>query len=238
MTKPLLEVCVSSAESGWLAAQNGADRLELCSVLQVGGVTPHSSLLSELRETKLPLAVLIRCRPGDFVFSPKEKFRMISQAEGFLAAGADFVVLGALQSDGTLDHDFLDQLSKRLDPSKFVFHRAFDSLADPFCAIDVLASHGWARILTSGQKATALEGSDRLKALEEKGAGRIEILPGGGIRASNATEILIRTGVGQLHASCLLSPENTAKTFGSAELLDVVALQELRRAMDRAVCWE
>jgi copper homeostasis protein len=111
-------------------------------------------------------------------------------------------------------------------------------LADPFCAIEVLASHGWARILTSGQKATALEGSDRLKALEEKGAGRINILPGGGIRASNATEILKRTGVGQLHASCLLPPENTEKAFGSAELLDVVALQELRRAMDRAVCWE
>ena len=233
MIRPLLEVCVSSPESGWLAAEHGADRLELCSVLQVGGVTPHLSMLRELRDTRIPLAVLIRCRPGNFVYSPKEKVRMIAQAEEFLALGADFVVAGALGPDGALDLDFVDTISRRVECSRLVFHRAFDSLTDPFCALDALVNRGWARILSSGQKATALEGADRLKALVEKGAGRIAILPGGGIRATNAANILKRTGTGELHASCLLVPENMPPGFGSAESLDVQALKDLRRVMDQ-----
>lgn len=243
MTRPLLEVCVSSAESGWLAAENGADRLELCSVLQVGGVTPHPTLLKELRGTRLPLAVLVRCRPGDFVYSSHEQLRMIAQAEEFLELGADFVVVGALKAeevgsqvgDQTLDLDFLDQFTKRFDPSRLVFHRAFDSLRDPFCALDALVSREWARVLSSGQQTTALEGAGRLKALSEKGGWQITILPGGGIRATNAADILKQTGLKQLHASCLAAPETTAPGFGSREMLDVTALRALRGAMDSSV---
>ena len=234
MTRPLLEVCVSSPESGWLAAETGADRLELCSVLQVGGVTPHSSLLKELHGTGLPLAVLIRCRPGDFVYSPPEISRMLIQAEEFLEAGADFVVVGALGPDGGLDWDFLDRISRRLQPSRLVFHRAFDSLTDPFCALDALIDRGFARILTSGQGNTAWEGADRLKTLAEKAKDRISILPGGGIRAANAAGILGRTGLNELHASCLLTQNKNAAGFGVAEQLDIDALVALREAMDRS----
>ena len=94
MTRPLLEVCVSSVESGMLAAEHGADRLEVCSVLSVGGVTPHPFVVKDLKKARLPLAVLVRPRPGLFLYGNHDKELILAQASDFLELGADFVVLG------------------------------------------------------------------------------------------------------------------------------------------------
>ncbi len=239
MIRPILEVCISSPETGALAVELGADRLELCAALQLGGITPHLSLLKYLRQTGVPLGVLIRCRPGHFVYSNLEKELMLDQASGFFDAGADFLVMGALTESNHLDCEFLDQIDNQFDTQKVVFHRAFDRVTNPFEAIDELAARGFQRILTSGENAFKVNPIAQLKALVIHAAQRIGILPGGGIRAQNGALILNETGATELHASCLIKNDLTQKGFGSLERLDKDALLALRKGMDSAyICAE
>ncbi len=235
MIRPILEVCVSSTETGAMAVEWGADRLELCNALQLGGLTPQLSMLKTLRKTNAPIGVLVRCRPGHFVYTRSEKDLMLDQATSFLDAGADFLALGGLTETHHLDEDFLDQVGRHLETKKLVFHRAFDFVIDPLEATTDLADRGFLRILTSGENALRADPIGQLKDLVTQAANRIGILPCGGIRAHNASNILKETGATELHASCLKKTEHPQNGMGHLELLDKTALVALRMEMDFAL---
>jgi copper homeostasis protein len=205
MCKPrpiLLEVAVASVDGANVAQENGADRVELNSAIELGGLTPSHGLLHEtLRSAALPIVVMLRPRAGGFVYSAAEFTTMQRDAEHALSQGAGGIAFGFLTSEGRIDLDRTRQLLREADPAQIVFHRAFDSLPDPIQALDQLVDLGVTRVLTSGGRPTALEGAATISQLIEHARGRIEILPGAGIRAQNVVELVRRTGCDQVHGS-------------------------------------
>eukprot|EP00741_Cyanophora_paradoxa_P002611 tig00000615_g2533.t1 len=200
---PALEICVDSVESALAADKKGADRLELCSALTEGGLTPSHGLLS-LVTSRLPdadVVAMIRPRPGDFLYSPEEFEVMKKDLDHAKAAGARGFAVGILSADGRVDAARTAELVKMAAPLPVCFHRAFDLTRDPFEALEALVRIGVRRVLTSGQKESALAGAATIKALQEKAAGRIEVVAGAGITPGNVEEVVRATGVSQVHAS-------------------------------------
>ncbi|MGI8416148.1 MAG: copper homeostasis protein CutC [Nakamurella sp.] len=208
----LTEVCVDSAAGVRIAAAAGADRVELCMALEVGGVTPSIGLLEPAVEsaadTGIAVHVLIRPRPGDFVYRRDEIDVMGTDVVAALRAGADGVVIGALTVDGAVDIGTTTRLVAAAAgcnvASSVTFHRAFDVSADPFAALDALRRSGIHRVLTSGQASSALAGAELLAALVRSATDDPEplsILAGGGIRPDTVGELLQRTGVSEVHFS-------------------------------------
>lgn len=198
---PLLEVAVSSLEGALVAEAAGADRLELSCALTLGGLTPSLGLLREVRRaTRLPLMVLIRPRPGGFCYNESELLLIERDLAIALDNGADGIVLGALD-DGRQISPHLSWLVERAGPREVVFHRAFDEVAMPLVALEQLIDLGVRRVLTSGQQPSALQGADLLAELIRRAAGRIEILPGAGVRPHNVAELVQRTACTQVHGS-------------------------------------
>jgi copper homeostasis protein len=196
----LVEAIACSADDARTATLAGAGRLEVCSAIAVGGLTPSVGTVAAIRKaTGLPLMVMIRPRGSGFCYSTGEFDAMEREIEPLLAAGADGFVVGILNEDGTIDASRCRKLFERAPHVPFVCHRAFDATPDPFAAMETLIEIGFRRILTSGQAPTALEGTDVIHALVERAAGRIEILPGSGVRPGNAPHIVERTGVTQIH---------------------------------------
>jgi copper homeostasis protein len=225
VTRPLLEVAVSSAPGAAVAESAGADRLELSCALTLGGLTPSLGLLREVRRaTRLPLMVLIRPRPGGFCYSEAELLFMERDSAIALDNGADGIVIGALTADRQVAPE-LGQLVKHVPPREIVFHRAFDEVADPFVALEHLIVLGVRRVLTSGQRPTAIEGAALLSRLIEQSAGRIEVLPGAGVRSSNVAELVRLTGCTQAHGT-FRAPGDEERTDGD-EVRRVV--EELRK---------
>lgn len=200
MNNPVLEVCAADLDSVANAAKAGAARVELCSALAEGGVTPSRGLLSEALKL-IKVNVLIRPRGGDFLYSDAEKECMLSDIRDARRTGANGVVVGALTIDGNIDIDFCRRAVEAAGPLELTFHRAFDLCRDPFEALEQIIALGFDRILTSGQAAGALQGVDVLRELNEKAGSRITILAGGGVNPGNAGEIIRLTGVRELHAS-------------------------------------
>jgi copper homeostasis protein len=196
----LVEVCVDSVESALAAQDGGGNRVELCEDLPEGGTTPSAGLIEVCRERLgIPVHVLVRPRPGDFVYSDLElevMRRDIALAARFDAAG---VVFGALHADGTVDGERTSALIEAARPLSVTFHRAFDFTPDADKALDALIALGVDRILTSGQAATAREGTRVLARLVSRAAGRVTILAGGGVNEDNVAEIARRTGVREVH---------------------------------------
>jgi copper homeostasis protein len=201
----LLEVCCGSPESVAAAVAGGARRIELCAHLELDGLTPPPEWIRETKAQNpgLTVHVLIRPRAGDFVYSPEEADEMASQIHGALEAGADGIVIGALTPDGDVDTALLERLMAEIPAGRasVTFHRAFDVCRRPFDALEQIIGLGCDRILTSGQGPTVVEGSDMLRELRRRAAGRILILPGGGVTPDNAARILARTGCTEIHAS-------------------------------------
>lgn len=227
----LLEVCCGNLESVDAAVAGGAWRIELCSALEVDGLTPPVEWIREVRKRypSLIIHVLVRSRAGDFVYTEEEVETMAAQVEEALEAGADGIVLGCLTAGGDVDVPAMERLVRTVEsynlaadlmrsdlchaandshffpgPSKRVsitFHRAFDVCKRPFDALEQIIALGCDRILTSGQGATVVEGSDMLRELRKRAAGRIIILPGGGVTPRNAGRILAMTGCTEIHAS-------------------------------------
>lgn len=206
----MLEVCVDTIQGAIIAQLAGADRIELCSALELGGVTPSGPLVSAVRrEIQLPLIVLIRARAGHFVFDEREQVLMIAEAKQAIDLGADGVAIGGLTDSGNLDLNFLRCAKATLPKCELVMHRAFDHVREPIQAFEQLVEIGFTRILTSGGQDTAIDGVLTLKQLADAARDRIEILPAGGIRSDNATKILsdcCSRGMGQLHGSFRQSP--------------------------------
>jgi len=227
----LLEVCCGNLESVDAAVAGGARRIELCSALEVDGLTPPVEWIREVRKRypSLIVHVLVRSRAGDFVYTGEEVETMAAQVEEALEAGADGIVIGCLTAGGDVDVPATERLVQTVEsynlaaelmrsdlchaandshffpgPSKRVsitFHRAFDVCKRPFDALEQIIALGCDRILTSGQGATVVEGSDMLRELRKRAAGRIIILPGGGVTPQNAGRILAMTGCTEIHAS-------------------------------------
>ncbi len=194
----IIEIVAQSPDDAVIAARSGADRLELVSALSLGGLTPSLGTLQEVRHRcNLPVVAMLRPRSGGFAYSPAELDSMERDGDLFLLNGAKGLVFGVLTPDGQIDRPANRRLVKLGGGA--VFHRAFDALPDPAEAMEVLIDLGFRRILTSGGRGTALEGTETLRRLAERAAGRIEILPGGGVRPENAAEIVARTGIRQLH---------------------------------------
>ncbi len=198
---PFLEVCVDSMESVRAAVRGGADRLELCANLIIGGTTPSSALIREAAKLGTPVNVLIRPRFGDFLFTEDEKREQLEQIARLKALGASGAVVGALHADGTLDERFLRACRAAAQGLHLTLHRAFDVCADADAALETAIEIGFDTILTSGQKATAIEGADMLAHLVQKAAGRIAIMPGSGVGAGNIVRLREATGASAFHLS-------------------------------------
>jgi copper homeostasis protein len=198
----ILEICVDSLDSVAACAEGGADRIELCASLTEGGLTPSAGFLSQAR-AMFPgeIAMMIRPRGGDFVYSPQEIGAMCADIELARDLGANAVVFGCLLPDGSLDLAAVETLLEACGETPAVFHRAFDVCKDLMEALETLADLGFARILTSGGMPTVPEGLLTIASLVSEAAGRIDILPGGGIKVDHIAEIIAATGVDQVHLS-------------------------------------
>lgn len=200
MMKFKLEVCVDSLESAINAQIAGADRVELCDNLMEGGTTPgFGTIVSVRNNLTIELYVIIRPRGSDFLYSDSEYDIMRRDIEACHEAGADGVVLGILHKDGNIDVERTSGLIGYARPMKVTFHRAFDMCRDPYKGLEHIISAGAERILTSGQKSNASEGSELIRSLVKKADNRIVIMPGGSINELNIESIARTTGANEFH---------------------------------------
>ncbi|WP_413991680.1 copper homeostasis protein CutC [Labrys okinawensis] len=202
MTIPLLEVCVDDADSLLAAFEGGADRIELCSALEVGGLTPTPGLMRLAATLPIPVYAMVRPRPGDFVFEEGDVGTMLADIDAIRAAGLAGVVLGASRPDGALDVAVLERLAQRAEGLGMTLHRAFDLVPDIAEAVEVAVAVGFERILTSGGALTALAGLERLKQTFDTTQGRIGIMPGSGLAPSNVAAVLEAVPAFEVHSSC------------------------------------
>ena len=199
-TPILVEACVDSIESALAAARGGAHRLELCANLIEGGTTPSAGTLAVCRaRLDIPIFVLIRPRGGDFLYSAAELAVMLEDIRRAKQAGAQGVVTGVLRADGEIDADRTGELIAAARPLHVTFHRAFDVCRDASRALETLVALGVERVLSSGQAATAPEGAETIARLVRQAAGRIGVLPGGGVTPDNAAALVRATGVTEVH---------------------------------------
>ncbi len=199
---PILEIIATSAEDCITIERHGGERIELCTALALGGLTPSAGLVAAARAaTSLPIMMMLRPREGGFCYTNDEFATLLHDLEFGLAQNVDGFVFGCLCEDGTIDRARTQQIVERAGAKQAVFHRAFDVTPDPVAALETLIDLGVTRVLTSGQQPTALAGAGLIRTLVERAAGRIEILPGSGIKPENVAELLRRTGATQVHAS-------------------------------------
>jgi copper homeostasis protein len=201
MAEPvLIEVCVDSVSSAVAAERGGAERVELCSDLLEGGITPSLGLIEAVR-SKVSIAVhpIIRPRPGDFCYSDQEFEIMCRDIELAKGADANGVVFGLLDASGNVDVLRTRELVELARPLAVTFHRAFDLSADFHRSLNDVCKIGAARLLTSGGEADCVRGSETISQLVKLSNGRITIMAGGGITSANAAHIIERTGVREIH---------------------------------------
>ena len=199
------EICCGSYYDALQAAKGGAVRIEVDSALHMGGLTPSISCLRLVKQhTDLQVMTMVRPRGGGFCYETEDFTALCMEASDLLAHGADGIVFGCLRSDATIDVEQTRRLVELAHEKGrlAVFHRAFDCTPDPYAAIEALISLGVDRILTSGQRAKAMEGAALLKQLQQQYKEQIELLAGSGLHAGNAVQFLKETGIRQLHSSC------------------------------------
>ncbi|MEI3171208.1 MAG: copper homeostasis protein CutC [Lachnospiraceae bacterium] len=200
--KGILECCVDSVESALAAKKGGADRLELCQGLVIGGVTPSTALFREIKnQMDIRIHALMRPRFGDFCYSRYEVDVLCGDIRTFRELGADAAVIGALNPDGTLDREAMKRMIDAAGDMSITLHRAFDVCRDPFEALETAKELGVNTILTSGQKKSAVEGMEILKQLREQAEGRIDIMAGAGIDAEAIRSLAPCTGITTFHMS-------------------------------------
>jgi copper homeostasis protein len=207
MKVPLFELCVTTIEAARAAESGGADRIELCSQLSVGGVTPSIDLMTQaIAALSIPVYVLIRPRTGNFVFSPAEFGQMKVQIQQAKAAGAAGVAVGVLLPNGRVDVERTRELVALAKPMKITFHRAFDETSDVAEALEDVIRTGVDCLLTSGGEPDVLAGAESIAKLRKLARGRLDVMAGGGLQLTSLVEVLRRTGVSHLHGSLSRRP--------------------------------
>lgn len=209
-TRMLLEVCCGNRQSAINAAAAGAQRIELCRDLSVGGLTPsHEDILYCKEHLPLQTFVLIRPRGGDFCYTDEEFDTILSDIAFCREHGIPGVVIGFLNEDLSVDVDKCRRALKEAGTMQVTFHRAFDRCKDWQVALEQIIDCGFHRILTSGQQPTAPQGADTLAAIVKQAQGRITILAGSGVGSDNVAELIHRTQVNEVHASCKLNGDTS-----------------------------
>jgi copper homeostasis protein len=198
----ILEICAYSVEGSIAAQEGGANRIELCDNLSEGGTTPSAATIELTRyQVSIDLNIIIRPRGGDFCYSNIEFETMAKDIEVAKSLGANGVVLGILLPDGSVDINRTKKLVELAKPMSVTFHRAFDMTRDPLSALEDVCLCGADRILTSGQKSTAMDGIDLIKELVNLGHQRIIIMPGSGVNDCNILELATTSGATEFHMS-------------------------------------
>lgn len=198
----LIEICADSIESAVAAQKGGAGRIELCSALDVGGLTPSKGMIDYVvSHVNIPVNVLIRPRTGDFIYSADEIDLMISDIDYAKTAGAAGIVTGALRKNASIDTSGMKKLIEASYPLPVTFHRAFDLLVNKKKALEDIIQLGCVRILTSGGFKAATTGSHIISELIKQADGRILIMPGAGINEKNLAELFEATGCNEYHLS-------------------------------------
>jgi len=223
----IVEICLEDIESAIAAQCGGADRIELCDNLTVGGTTPSLGMIQQVRQQlQIDLQVLVRPRGGDFCYTDLEFGVMKADVEAAKSAGADGIVTGILNTDGTIDVQRTQELIRLALPIPVTFHRAFDHTPNPLSALETLAGYGISRILSSGQASSAYEGLSLLSQLQKTARGRISIMAGGGVNSWNAPQIVRQARISEIHtgSSCMqrlpgkMSPQHTGVTIDHRNL--------------------
>ena len=224
MKRNFLEIACFNEESAVTAQFAGADRIELCDDVSLGGITPGILSIEKVRaEVEVPLFVMIRPRGGNFVYTEKE-FEQMKQEMAFIKRmGVNGFVFGILHEDGTIDKQRNLDLVRLADPLSCPFHRAFDRVPDPFKAMEDVIDCGFRTILTSGNAPTAAEGAALLSCLVQDAKNRITIMPGGGVRSSNIAALKQKTNALFYHSSAI-----TGKS-GIADQKEIKLLKEKLR---------
>lgn len=198
----LLEVAANSLASAIAAQDGGAGRVELCTALELGGLTPSHGQIALAREhLRIPLYVLIRPRAGDFLYSDDECATMLRDVEACVALGCDGVVVGMLDADGNVDRHRCAELVSAAKGLGVTFHRAIDVSRDPLQSLDDAIALGCERVLSSGAQPSAPQGADLLREMVLRAEGRISVMPGAGIDAMNVGLLRAQTGATEFHAS-------------------------------------
>ena len=239
------ELCANGYQSIMNGLEGGADCAELCEALEVGGVTPSYGTLScwgktFFARTKFFIRVLIRCRPGNYIYNDDEVAVMCEDIKMVKSLGYEGVVIGALNQKGDLDVPAIKKMMAAGEGLKFTFHRAIDACNNPLDAMETLISLGFDKVLTSGCKPTAYEGIDMIREFQTLFGDRINIMAGGGINEKNVERIITATGITNVHASlisevadnhCDLYPNGVDNT-GASMLYKVSDLKRIKKFKD------
>lgn len=223
----LVEVCVDTTEGMAEAVRGGAGRIELCSALDLGGLTPSVGMMQRAAGAGVPIYAMIRPRPGDFVWSPDEISLMETDIEAAHKAALQGVVLGASRPDGRLDTDVLALLIARASNMGLTLNRCFDLVPDFSEALEQAIELGFHRVLTSGGEKRAAEGTDRLASLMAQAKGRIVVMPGGGLSAETLAPFK-GLPLREVHASC------SAPVLASGRVVDFGFAARIGRRTDGA----
>lgn len=210
LSPPLIEICVEGIDGLIAAQQAGADRVELCASLLEGGITPSFGTVREaLHMATVPFHVIVRPRGGDFLYSEAEFRSMLADVEALRDLGVAGVVVGCLRADGTMDETRMAELVRRAGPLDVTCHRAFDMTPDAAEALEALIRCSVGRVLTSGQRDTAVEGAELLARLVKQAGSRIIILGCGALDPSNIAAVRAETGLTEMHFAALKDVPST-----------------------------
>lgn len=234
----LLEICANSYQSAVNAQEGGAHRIELCTELSVGGITPSYGLIKQVVEVlSIPVFVLIRPRSGNFFYSD-EDFKIIKQDILICKnLGVQGIVSGVLNENSTIDLQRTQELVKLSKPMQFTFHRAFDCVPNPLESLEQLIDLGVNRVLTSGQQAKAMEGIQLLYTLQEQAKKRITILVGSGVNAENV-RLFKKASFEEIHASASkVIDAQSSEYFGSTlqTVSDIETIQSILKVIQNEV---
>lgn len=235
-----LEICVDDPDGMLAAVQGGADRIELCAALALGGLTPSAGLMQIAKQLALPAMAMIRPRAGDFVWSETEIAAQISEIAAVRNCGLAGVVIGASRTDGQLDAETLARLVAAAQGLDVTLHRAIDLAPDPVAAMRICADLGIKRVLSSGGATSALDGIARLAAMQAA-ARDVTVMPGGGVSAGTLATLARDLHLTEVHASCSVpapppaDPKVAAFGFlpANAQKTDVSHIKALRAALDQ-----
>ncbi|MES2375218.1 MAG: copper homeostasis protein CutC [Bacteroidota bacterium] len=239
-----LEVCANSITSALAAQDGGAVRVELCGNLEAGGTTPSPGQITATRKLlNIQLYILIRPRGADFLYTDVEFETMLEDVRYCIAAGCDGIVTGILKDDGTIDKERCTQLIQLAKQAGLgaTFHRAFDMCNDQHQALEDIIDMGFERILTSGGRSTAVEGSRAIAELVKQANGRIAIMAGSGITEINVLDLVLFTGVTEVHGTLQARVQSQMKynndhiimgsNFGDEYAIDITSVDRVRNVI-------